>query len=522
LIPEAQRPVAALLRRLAGGAAPLETRVSAVFVGPGAAYKLKKAVDLGFLDFSAPAARGRFARHELAINRRIAPEIYRDVLPVTRAADGTLELGGDGEAVDWVLRMAPVPASDFLDAVAARGELTSDLLDRMADAVAAMHAAQPPVAGVDAPASMGAALEGTRRAALAASLPADRIGAWAAAAAAALEKRAPLLAARAASGRVRRCHGDLHLKNLCLWRGRVTPFDALEFDETLATVDVGYDLAFLLMDLEHRLGGRAAANRVLNRYVARTGDAGLVAALPPWLALRAAIRAHAEGDAGGGAVGLRYLAMAEAALRPPSPCLLAVGGLPGTGKTRLARPSRPNSARRRGRWSCAPTRSASAGTACRRKSAFPRRPTRRRRTRRSSPNSRVSPEKRCAAARRWWPTPPFCGPRSAPRSKPRQGARRSTVSGCGRRSTCYGRGWRREPATLRMPPWRCWKRPPRATPARCPGTSWTPAPIRSRPRSRCCLRGRPFRVSMGGIQAPWSASHGLPSPAAAADRHRRR
>ena len=335
MIPAAQRPVAALLRRLTG-AAPIETRTAAVFVGPDAAFKLKKAVDLGFLDFTAPADRERFARRELALNARFAPGLYRDVVPVTRAPDGEPRLGGDGEATDWVLRMAPVPAADFLDAVAARGGLTPDLLDEAADAVAAMHAALAPSGGVDT--ALAAALEGNRRAALAAGLPAGRVEAWVAAMRAAMDERAPTLAARAAAGRVRRCHGDLHLKNLCLWRGRVMPFDALEFDEALATIDTGYDLSFLLMDLWHRLG-RAAANRVLNRYVARTGDAGLAGALPPWLSLRAAIRAHAEG---GGVAGLEYLALAEAALRPSAPRLVAVGGLPGTGKTRLARALAPD------------------------------------------------------------------------------------------------------------------------------------------------------------------------------------
>ena len=334
MIPAAQRPVADLLSRLAGGAGPIETRTSAVFVGPDAVFKLKQAVDLGFLDFTAPAARERFTRRELEVNKPFAPGLYRDAVPVTRAPDGRLELGGGGEAVDWVLRMAPVPAADFLDAVAARGDLTPGLLDGAADAVVAMHAALAPAAGVDSAAALRAALEGTRRAALAAGLPRGRVQAWVSAMAAALGERAPLLAARAAAGRVRRCHGDLHLKNLCLWRGRVTPFDALEFDEALATIDTGYDLAFLLMDLWRRLG-RAAANRALNRYVARTGDAGLVGALPPWLSLRAAIRAHAEG----GADGMGYFALAEEALprTPPPRCLVAVGGLPGTGKTRLAR-----------------------------------------------------------------------------------------------------------------------------------------------------------------------------------------
>ena len=339
MIPAAQGPVAALLRGLTG-AAPIETHISAVFVGPDAVLKLKKAVDLGFLDFTALDARERFARRELEVNRRFAPGLYRDVVPVTRRPDGTLELAGtDGETVDWVLRMAPVPAGDFLDAAAAHGGLAPALLDEAADAVAAMHDALPPIRdGIDTVASLAAPLEGTRRAALAAGLPAERVEDWAAAAAAALAGIAALLAARHAAGRVRRCHGDLHLKNLCLWEGRVKPFDALEFDEALATIDTGYDLAFLLMDLWRRLG-RPAANRVLNRYVARTGDAGLVGGLPFWLSLRAAIRAHAEG----GEAGLAYFALAEAALRRPAapPCLVAIGGLPGTGKSRLARALAP-------------------------------------------------------------------------------------------------------------------------------------------------------------------------------------
>ena len=118
-----QAPVAALLRRLSG-AEPIETHISAVYVGAETAWKLKKAVRLGFLDFSTLEARERFARRELALNQPLAPGLYRDLVAVTRAPDGTLALDGDGEVVDWVLRMAPVPAADFLDAVADRGGLT--------------------------------------------------------------------------------------------------------------------------------------------------------------------------------------------------------------------------------------------------------------------------------------------------------------------------------------------------------------------------------------------------------------
>jgi hypothetical protein len=114
------------------------------------------------------------------------------------------------------------------------------------------------------------------------------------------------------------------------------PFDALEFDETLATIDLAYDFAFLLMDLDLHVG-RPAANRVLNRYVARTGDAGLVRGLPCFLSLRAMIRAHVEAQKGAPEAGERYLAAAEAYLQSSRAIAVAIGGLPASGKSTLAR-----------------------------------------------------------------------------------------------------------------------------------------------------------------------------------------
>ena len=119
------------------------------------------------------------------------------------------------------------------------------------------------------------------------------------------------------------------------------PFDALEFDEAMATIDLGYDLAFLLMDLDQRVT-RAAANRVLNRYVARTGDAALTGGLPVFLSLRAMVRAHVEARRGDADVAARYLAAAAAYLQPTPPIVVAIGGLPGTGKSTLARALAPD------------------------------------------------------------------------------------------------------------------------------------------------------------------------------------
>jgi len=155
-----------------------------------------------------------------------------------------------------------------------------------------------------------------------------------------------LLDRRAAAGKVRRGHGDLHLRNVCLFEGRPTLFDCLEFSDELASVDVLYDLAILLMDLEHR--GRADfANLVLNRYLDLTGEDEGLAAMPLFLSSRAAIRAHVtaasmqramqhEAKEGLAAEARSYLNLSGLLLRPRSCRLVAIGGLSGTGKSTLA------------------------------------------------------------------------------------------------------------------------------------------------------------------------------------------
>ncbi len=342
-IPAEQRETARFLRDLAGSD-PVETHISAVFVGTDTVWKLKKAVRLAFLDFSGLAARHRFLLRELEVNRAASPGLYRDVVPVVRGPDGALVLG-DGRrqesgVVDWVLRMAPIPPEDFLDAIAARHGLTPTLLDALADKVSAYHQGLPPALGIDSPAAMHAVARGNAVAAHDAGLPEARIQAWLGSEHAAIDRLAPWLAMRAATGFVRRAHGDLHLGNLCLWHGTPVPFDAIEFDEAMATIDLGYDLAFLLMDLDHRVT-RASANRVLNRYVARTGDAALTRGLPVFLSMRAMIRAQVEASRGDQQVAAAYLDRAFSFLSPPAPMVVAVGGLPGTGKSTLARALAP-------------------------------------------------------------------------------------------------------------------------------------------------------------------------------------
>jgi aminoglycoside phosphotransferase family enzyme len=343
-VPPEQAEVAAWLGRLAG-AAPVETHISLVFLGADTAWKLKKAVRLGFLDFTALADRHRFARRELELNAPAAPGLYRDVVAVVRRADGTLGFSDEATAgpavLDWVLRMARVPEGDFLDRIVAAGRFDAALADAVADAVSAYHARCPPAAaGGDPAAALTQVMRGNAAAARAAGLPAADVAAWEQAMAAALARLGPWLAARARAGFLRRAHGDLHLGNLCLWQGRPVPFDALEFNEAMATIDLGYDLAFLLMDLDQH-AGRAWANRVMNRYVARTGDTGLTRGLPAFLSQRAMVRAHVEAARGHRAAADAYLAASLASLRPAPALVVAIGGLPGTGKSTLARALAP-------------------------------------------------------------------------------------------------------------------------------------------------------------------------------------
>lgn len=329
-IPAEQAEAAEYLTRLTGGEC-VETHISAVFLGQDDAYKLKKAVDFGFLDFTTLAERERLVKHEHAINAPQAPGLYLGAVPMTRGADGALRLGGEGEAVEWVLRMKRLPPEAFLT-----GTIAPGLLDPLAEAVVALHAAAPRRPGDG---RMLRVIAGNAKAGRSAGLPETRIATWQAAAVKTEEALAPWLAERAQAGFLRRCHGDLHLGNICVIEGRPTPFDALEFDEELATIDVGYDLAFLLMDLDvHH--SRGASNRVMNRYLARIGDVALLRGLPLWLSLRAFIRAHVAARGGSDATALLDAAIAY--LAPPPPRLVGIGGLQGTGKSYLARALAPD------------------------------------------------------------------------------------------------------------------------------------------------------------------------------------
>jgi hypothetical protein len=328
----------------------IDTHAAMVFLAGERAYKLKRAVRFAYLDYSTTALRCRFCEAELALNRRTAPQLYLSVRSLNRIADGRLAFDAPGPVVDCVVEMRRFDQSDLFDAMAARGALTEALMLELAEAIARFHAEAAPTPDMGGSEGIAEVLDGNAQS-FAPATPAvfdpGMVNALDEASRAELGRRAALLDRRRRSGRVRQCHGDLHLRNICLVDGRPTLFDCIEFSRSLACIDLLYDLAFLLMDLCHRRLG-ALANAVFNRYldVGDEGGEGL-AVLPLFLSARAAIRAHvaaaaaarqqdASAEARLAEEARSYLAMALALLSPPSPVLLAVGGLSGSGKSTLA------------------------------------------------------------------------------------------------------------------------------------------------------------------------------------------
>ena len=327
----------------------IETHVSLVFLAGERAYKLKRAVELPYLDFSTVERRREACAAELALNRRTAPALYLELRRLGRDAAGEVCFSEDGPEVDWVVVMRRFDQALLFDTLARDGRLDGQIMDALADHIAAFHDTADrhfdrggPVAMREVAEENHRILAGAQRAGFGPA-EADAIHEkWSRAIAAV----AGLLEDRRASGRVRRCHGDLHLRNICLLDGDPTLFDCLEFSEALAGIDILYDLAFLLMDLEHR-GLAGLANRVLNRYLDRTGEDRGLAAMPLFLSLRAGIRAHVTATALARAAdpdraaemaqeARRYLDLAHRALEPRPPRLVAIGGLSGSGKSTLA------------------------------------------------------------------------------------------------------------------------------------------------------------------------------------------
>ncbi|HUL94094.1 MAG TPA: AAA family ATPase [Burkholderiales bacterium] len=336
----------------AGTVELIETHISWVFLAGEFAYKIKKPVNLGFLDFGTLEKRRFYCEEELRLNRRTAPGLYVDVVPVAESRDG-LRVGGTGKAIEYALRMRRFPQEALADAVARRGELRAAQAEAIAAAIAAFHAGIPAAAQdsgygspdhVTAPALANFEQLGGLVADPAESARLEELRDWTRNEGARLRET---FAARKRGGFVRECHGDLHLGNIAFLEGRPVPFDCIEFDPRLRWIDVMNEIAFLAMDLlEHGLN--AAAWRFLNAYLETTGDYAGVRVLRYYLVYRATVRAmvacirlHQPG-AGAAAQGRahreygEYLALAGSLAGSARRALIVMHGLSGSGKTTVA------------------------------------------------------------------------------------------------------------------------------------------------------------------------------------------
>jgi uncharacterized protein len=328
----------------------IDTHAAVLFLTRERVLKVKRAVRFPFLDFSTLDKRKAACEAEIEANRPFAPEIYRGVVGITREPDGRLAVGGNGAPIEWAVEMQRFDESMTLDRLADQGRIDLALTDRLGRVTAQAHERAPaadPEPWIEAlrdyidehAAAFGEMPD---------VFPAAEVAALAQESRAAYVRIRPLLLERGDRGFICRIHGDLHLGNIVLIAGRPVLFDAIEFSPLIASGDVLYDLAFLLMDLvERRLS--PAANLVLNRYLTENRRAETLdglAALPFYMSMRAAIRAKVTAARleQSGEEARPYLARQARAyfdwagrlVAPAKPIVVAIGGLSGTGKSRLA------------------------------------------------------------------------------------------------------------------------------------------------------------------------------------------
>ncbi|PNG26080.1 AAA family ATPase [Methylocella silvestris] len=324
----------------------IDTHGASVFLAGKDVYKVKRAVRFPFMDFSTLEKRRLACEAEIEANTRNAPDLYLGVVPISRE-DNHLTLGNGEEIIEWAVHLRRFDENQTLDRLAAQGPLEPNIATQLGEIVAAAHRKAPVFHDRRATATLRAQIIETARGLADARdvFPAGAAARLESALLAAFDDVAPLLLRREASGDVRRCHGDLHLRNIVMIGDAPVLFDALEFDEKLAICDSLYDLAFLLMDLWTR-GHFSEANLVMNRYLSVSDSLevqlGGLKALPVFLSLRAAIRARVatlEPSPSPETIASARLLFAAAGdfLAFEAPLLVAIGGRSGTGKTQLAR-----------------------------------------------------------------------------------------------------------------------------------------------------------------------------------------
>lgn len=321
-----------------GAVERIDTHLNHVFLAGKRAYKIKRDRKLPFVDFSSLSKRRSACEAEVRINRSLGSPFYLGVFGVIRRGDQYV-LEATEEALEWIVVMTRFDSHQRFDRLLESGGIDLEMLQATARMISAMHARAPVIRNLGHAADYLQIVndlrrteqEGASELGLSACAPIyDQLVAT-------LRKLDRLIEHRRAQGRVRRVHGDLHLANLCVFEGKPTPFDALEFDPRLATTDVLYDLAFLLMDLSHA-NRRREANTVMNCYWDEAQESeDSLRLLPFFMALRAAVRMAVAVPDGRLEHAAGYRDLALNLLQNSVPKAIAIGGLSGTGKSSLAR-----------------------------------------------------------------------------------------------------------------------------------------------------------------------------------------
>ena len=348
-----------------GGVERIETHISTVLLAGAYAYKIKKPVNLGFLDFSSLELRRHYCEEELRLNRRLAPRLYIEVVSILGGMDapriGPHHAPG---AIEYAVRMQRFAQSALLDRMLASGALEPRHLDALAATVAAFHAridhaASSRDAGADVDFGTPASIEAPMRQNFEQIRPLlesreelaalKRLEDWSIAAHVEL---APLMAERRRDGYVRECHGDLHLGNITWIDGEIQVFDCIEFNPSLRWIDVASEIAFSVMDLAAR-GRPDWGARLLNSYLEITGDYAALKLLRYYLVYRAMVRAKvarlraAQTEEATAEAGLHrelladyaaHLRLATGFMAPQATVLIVTHGVSGSGKTTLTQP----------------------------------------------------------------------------------------------------------------------------------------------------------------------------------------
>ncbi len=340
----------------------LHTHISVLFFLDDRVYKVKKPVDLGFVDYSSLERRRFFCEEEVRLNRRLTERVHLGVVPIAQGADGTVRVGGQGTVIEWAVEMVRLDSARMLDALLEAGEVDNEKMDALASLLAQFHARADTGAGVDehgAPDAVRAlVLENLDEIAPFVATGLEEVGAGEQTlsapllrflrrrARAFLDEEGELLARRVSEGRIRDGHGDLHAGNICFGTAGIDVYDCIEFSRRFRCSDVACDLAFLAMDLDFR-GYPGFAGYLAHRYVALARDPELQRCLRFYKGYRAAVRGKvasltavdlaldADQRDEKRRLAMRYFHLAAAYELPPAVVLMC--GLPASGKSWLAR-----------------------------------------------------------------------------------------------------------------------------------------------------------------------------------------